>query len=71
MIFMKNDAIDTHRLEHPPGILWIQLLDISPPDSVKRNFSFGPFEQILSLPLKFLDISSLNSTKGNIHFRLN
>ena len=27
--------VHTHRLQHPPGILLIQLLDISPPDSVK------------------------------------
>ena len=34
--------VHTHRRQHPPGILLIQLLDISPPDSVKQDLCFGP-----------------------------
>ena len=55
--FYENLCTSTHQPQHLLGILWILLLDISPPDSVKQDFSFEPVKYSLlnfSSFLKFL-----------------
>ena len=58
--FYENWCTSTHQPRHLLGILLILLLDISPPDSVKEDFSFEPLKyslfNFLSI-LKFLSIS--------------
>ena len=58
--FYENWCASTHQPRPLLGILLILLLDISPPDSVKEDFSFEPLKyslfNFLSI-LKFLSIS--------------
>ena len=68
LINISKIDVHTHRRQHPPGILLIQLLDISPPDSVKQDLCFGPLRNSLFYIESFFYISLLNSAKGNIIF---
>ena len=53
--FYENWCTSTHQPRHLLGILLILLLDISPPDSEKEDFSFEPLKYSL---FNFLSIDS-------------